>query len=320
MNRKSDYHHLRGSMDAGTEDEWKKLLKLCNQRSVKGVLNSMDDEYQDVHRLLQRKLKEKPLKLPLPKKEKFQTWLILGCIHRPFHNKVLWKKILLLIQELSSQLSGVVINGDYLDMGAVSDYGVGKKGSSFTLMDEYEDGLEGLLEIEAALGKNKSKVKKYFLFGNHEHRWFRHISKLEISKYGNALLNPVDALRLDELGYQVITDYQNGYLQIGKDLQVFHGHYHNVHAAKKHLDALDGFSCIFNHTHRFQSYSSGNHTAYNIGCLIDLKNKAFNYSDRFKKDKWKNGFAIVNVTRKGKSIVNPIECFNDSFYFGNRLY
>lgn len=307
-------------MHAGTKKEWDNLIKLAERKGVKGLLNCLDDEYQDVNKLLQRKLKEKPFISKKPTKGKYKNYLIIGCIHRPHHSKKLWAKIMQFIYDFRKDLDGIIINGDYLEMEAISAYGVGKKGSGVTLYDEYEDGLDGLLEIESAFGKKKKDIEKHFLWGNHEFRWQKAIAKLEVSKYGQALLNPVDGLRLDELGYNVQMDYQNAYIQLGDNLEVLHGHYFSVHAAAKHLSESDGKDLVFNHTHRFQAFSKNGMTSYNIGCLIDLKSKIFNYASRQVRNNWINGFAIAHIDSNGGNIVTPIKCVKEGFFFWGKSY
>lgn len=317
---KDTYFHGQLSKMSGTQKEWNTLIALVDRKSVRGVLNSIDDDYQDINALLRRKLKEKPFKVKKAERGKYKNYLVIGCIHRPHHSKKLWAKIMQLIYDMRKDIHGIIINGDYLEIGAISNYGIGKKGDGITLMDEYEDGLDGIMEIESALGKYKKEIDKHFIYGNHEERFNKYMGKLEPSKYGDALLNPVKALRLIEFGYNVQTDYQNAFVQLGNDLEVFHGTYFGVNAASKHLSEGNNVSQIFNHTHRFQSFSKNGQTAYNVGCLINLKSNAFNYANRPVRSNWRNGFAMAHVSDNGDHEVTPIQCKNESFFFWGKKY
>ena len=275
----------------------------------------------DTKAILLEKISVKPFKPKVKKQGKYETWLVFGCVHRPFHDKKLWAGLMNLMHELLPNLSGIIINGDYVDLLSLSAHAkFDTILPGINLGVEYKDGLDGLLEIESVLGKRKNQVKKIFHYGNHEDRYFRHIKGMDNAKYGNALISPVEGLRLHELGYEVQLDYQNGLTQLGEDLDVFHGHYFNQHAAKKHLDATNGKSVLFNHTHRFQMYSDGFHTGYNIGWLGDKGSKAFNYAPRFTKQGWTNGFAVVYVDADGQTMVNPVKCSGGRFFFGGRGY
>ena len=37
-----------------------------------------------------------------------QRWLVVSDVHRPFHNQILWQKLLRLISELGAKLHGIV--------------------------------------------------------------------------------------------------------------------------------------------------------------------------------------------------------------------
>ena len=93
----------------------------------------------------------------------------------------------------------------------------------------------GLDDIDNALGKYKKSCKKYFLYGNHEDRYFREVAKGDKAKYGSALLNPTEALKLQKRGYEVKDNWKDDFFTLGEHLDIIHGIYCNVHSAKKHL-------------------------------------------------------------------------------------
>jgi predicted phosphodiesterase len=252
------------------------------------------------------------------KKKKLEKWLVVSDVHRPFHNKVLWSKLLQLIKDLGSSLYGIVLAGDYLDLYTLGSYNTESLAnlSGLTLQDEYIDGLEGMDDLNKALRKD---CKKYFLFGNHEDRYFRHIKEKDNAKYGGALLNPVEALYLHEKGWEVKTDWMSDYFTLGDHLDVIHGIYTSVNAAKTHLDKTQ-HSVMFGHTHRVQCFHNGNKAAYNIGGLYDIKSKGFNYMQRLQRETWANGFAIVNINDDGEFYVEQVNVWADKFLAEGKIY
>jgi predicted phosphodiesterase len=252
------------------------------------------------------------------KKKKLEKWLVVSDVHRPFHNKVLWSKLLQLIKDLGNSLYGFVLAGDYLDLYTLGSYNTESLAnlSGLTLQDEYIDGLEGMDDLNKALRKD---CKKYFLFGNHEDRYFRHIKEKDNAKYGGALLNPVEALYLHEKGWEVKTDWMSDYFTLGDHLDVIHGIYTSVNAAKTHLDKTT-HSVMFGHTHRVQCFHNGNKAAYNIGGLYDIKSKGFNYMQRLQRETWANGFAIVNINDDGEFYVEQVNVWADNFLAEGKIY
>jgi predicted phosphodiesterase len=247
-----------------------------------------------------------------------QQWLVLPDVHRPFHNKILWAKILRVISDMGTALHGIVLSGDYLDLFTLSSHNAGSMGAltGMTLKDEYLDGLLGIDELEQA--SHKGLVKK-FLYGNHEDRYFRHVNEKDNAKYGGALLNPVEALRLDEKGWETKTNWKDDFFRLGTHLDIIHGIYTSVHAAKVHLDKTE-HSVMFGHTHRFQTHYSGDKGAFNIGGLYDKNSKGFKYMPRFQREVWANGFAKVSIDDNGQYYAEPIKITNDCFVVNGKVY
>ena len=246
-----------------------------------------------------------------------ELWLILPDIHRPFHNQILWDKILQIIQDLGDTLTGLVITGDYLDLFTLGSYNANSLGllKDITLEDEYTDGLQGIEELQAVLHPTTQRV---FLYGNHEDRYFREVNKLDNAKYGNTLKDPVEALKLNQYGYKVLTNWKDDVFSVG-DIDITHGVYTNIHVAKKHLE-MNGKSIMFGHTHRIQTFFNGDYTGYNIGCLIDMNSPYFNYMPRMNRKKWTNGFSFITVDKEGKAHPELIKVKDSSFYWRGRKY
>lgn len=247
-----------------------------------------------------------------------QKWLVLSDVHRPFHSKKLWDKVLKLVKDMGSSLYGIVLAGDYLDLYTLGSYNTMSLGllEGIDLGFEYEDGLNGLIELQSALPKG---CKKLFLYGNHEDRYFRTMNSRDHKKFGSALRDPIEALLLHENGWQVKTNWKDDFFTLGDHLDVCHGTYHNKHVAAKHLDQ-NGRSVMFGHTHRIQSFHLGNKAAFNIGGLFDIKDKAFGYMPRMSRRNWANGFAIVHIDDNGEFHTNQVTVWNDSFFAEGRKY
>lgn len=247
-----------------------------------------------------------------------ERWLVVSDVHRPFHNQVLWNKLLKLINDLGSNLHGICLAGDYLDLYTLGSYNADslKNLSGLTLQDEYLDGLQGIDDLEQAANKG---VKKLFLYGNHEDRYFRHVADKDNAKYGGALVDPIEALRLTERGWIVKTDWQSDFFTLGTHLDIVHGIYIGVHAAKTHLDRTS-HSVMFGHTHRVQCFHTGNRAAFNIGGLFDINSKSFSYMNRFNRQLWANGFAIVNVDSSGCFFVEQVNVWDNRFLANGRMY
>lgn len=247
-----------------------------------------------------------------------QTWLIIPDVHRPFHNRVLWDKVLQLIYDMGSDLYGLIFLGDYLDAYSIGSYNDGSLHNlgGCDLGQEYEEGSAGLDQVDEV---THDGARKIFMFGNHEDRFQRHVQKGDNARYGSALKDPTEGLRLRERGYTVFDNYGEDYYVLGDHLEVFHGDYTNKYAANKHL-RMSGSSCLFGHSHCIQSFHKGDKAAFNIGWLGDKHNDVFSYSNRLNRKKWANGFALVYIDDNGDYYVNQITVWNDRFFINGKQY
>jgi predicted phosphodiesterase len=252
------------------------------------------------------------------KKSENERWIVISDVHRPFHSKILWDKLLKLIRQMAETLTGIIVAGDYLDLFTLGSYNAESLGllRDIDLDFEYRDGLDGILELESAL---HAGAKKKFLFGNHEDRYFRTLNSKDNAKFGAALKNPVEALQLKERGWEVKTDYKNDFFILGAHLEVMHGNFHGTHAAKQHLDRLHR-SVIFGDTHRIQMYSYGTRAAYNIGGLYDMQGTAVKYAARTQRINWRNGFAIVDIDADGLFFVQQVAVWEEKFVVDGVMY
>lgn len=246
------------------------------------------------------------------KSEEIKTYVVSGCWHIPFHNQVLYSGFKQLIRDIDPD--GFVIDGDFIDVGSLSEYERGKMSKTgVTLEDEYNAANVVLDEIDSIL---RPDAEKFYLFGNHEDRYFRWKSDVNNSKYGD-ILNPSRGMRLSDRGYDIKDNYRNDFIELGS-LQIFHGYYFNIHVAKQTLDKIRR-NCMFPHTHRTQMYREGDFAAWNIGFMGNIEAPCFTYADRAMRESWANGFALVHVTDTS-FYVEQIDVVNSHFIYGGKKY
>jgi predicted phosphodiesterase len=259
-------------------------------------------------------------KLPLPKKPitrfDHKQYLVITDNHIPFHNVVLTLKVLELAKY--QNFHGLVIGGDFLDLFCISKHAQGSLLllQGLTLGQEFKAGnmvLDMLDEVGFA--------EKHFLFGNHEDRYERWLQKGDNAIVADAIRSPQEALKLEERGYKVYPNWKSDIVKIAPDLDIIHGLWTNIHAAKKHLEEADR-DVIFGHTHRFQTYHTAKKTGYNIGGLFDKNGLGLNYANIYvRTNKWVNGFGVVTVFDDGQHYIEPIPVNNNNvFVYGGRVY
>jgi len=242
--------------------------------------------------------------------------IVSGCHHVPAHNKKLFNGLIQLCEDLRNDIVGFHLIGDFLDMASISRHSAGMK-SNTTLTKEYKEGNKALDLIDSVLNED---VDKTYIWGNHEDWYNQHMSKIDNAKLGKGVIkSPTEALKLYERNYDVYEDWKEDKVTIGEHLDLIHGIYCNVHAAKKHIDTFR-HSVMFAHTHRVQTYIEGNVGGFNIGTMCDMNNKAFSYASRAMKAKWNNGFAIVHIDENGRYFVTQILAFEDAFYYNGKRY
>ena len=242
-----------------------------------------------------------------------KSYIAMGCNHVPFHNQYLTKGLLDLMS--AYKYDGIIILGDFLDMGALGQYERGKiSHTNVTLKEEYEVGNEILDMIDDRLPKDALKV---YLWGNHCDRYWRWLADVNNSKLGN-VLSPTDQLNLFERGYIVKDQYKTDYYKIGA-LYAMHGEYYNIHAAKKHLDVFRR-NTIFAHTHRVQMYREGDFCAWNIGTMAEIDAPCFSYANRGMKGQWANAFSVVHIDEYDNHFVELVNCVGNRFIYNGVKY
>lgn len=239
---------------------------------------------------------------------------ITGCTHAPFHNKRMYESTFNFLSK-EIKLSGVILDGDILDLHSISRHDIGKVAIPGVTLDwEYKEAAKFIDEVDSL----KAPIKK-FLYGNHEDRYLRLLNGIDASKYGDALKSPEEALDLIGRGYDVYTDFKNDCIKLGKFLEINHGEFVNVHTAKKTIDTYRT-SVLYFHTHRYQIYTEGNTGGFNMGFGGDINSPVFNYATKAMKNSWMNGSALVTIDSDGYYHVQPLLFINNKLIINGKQY
>lgn len=244
-------------------------------------------------------------------------YISIGCAHAPFHLAPAFKAIQQLLHDNKSQITGLVLAGDFLDMNSLSSHDKGRKPLPGVTLDwEYA---ESEVLLSSLLDPLSSNIEKVYIFGNHEDRYHRYMSDIDNSKLGSSLEGPISGLKLVDKGFHIYENWKEDYITLGHHLQVSHGEFFNVHSAKKHIDTYRK-SVLYYHTHRVQQYIEGAVGGYNGGSMADFNAPVFGYASRAMKNSWLNGFNTIHVDEQGFYHIQQIVCYNNSFVFGNKIY
>ena len=241
--------------------------------------------------------------------------VVVGCMHLPAINPELFYAFVQFLRDYRKDIKGLHLIGDILDCKSLSAHDAGNI-SDTTLDAEYEKANLYLDVIDATLPSN---IEKNYLWGNHEDRYTRALKKVDLAKFGKALLSPTKGCFFEERGYTVQEDYKNASIQLGKHLDLIHGEYVTQNSTKKHLDVYKK-SIMFAHTHKMGIHMDADKGSFNIGWMGDSSNTAFNYASKITKNQWQNGFAIVHIDHDGFYHVELIHWYNNRSFYGGKEY
>lgn len=239
--------------------------------------------------------------------------LLLPCVHAPFHNVAQMAANLELIRHIKPDF--VILMGDFMDAFSVSSHNKGEWDMpGLTLQQEYDETNVILDLLDQAMTDGCERI---YIEGNHEERIRRFKKPVDNAKLGGAIINYAEGLRLQDRGYVNLAPYREARCFIG-DLCVIHGVYFGVHAAATHLKELNQ-NTAFCHTHRWQQFSSGAATAYNIGWGGNPDALVFRFRSWWERKRWVNGCAVVDLHENGKTTVTPLRYDGQYFFEGRGL-
>jgi len=244
------------------------------------------------------------LKLTKPNKHS-QLWFAFPDIHFPEHSPE--------ALELALQAHQILKPTHSLFLGDVLDCGIFSNHSKKTIQEDEaynykEKELDPCNEMLDRVQKN-TKIKTYYLCGNHEQRIERWaVRNGQSSKSLYKLISPEATIakgrdNFEMIPYEVPTGYRRGFVQIATQkkmsgLVAVHGWSFARGAAKIHLDKSRSQSILFGHTHRQQVEVSRDPwtghiiKAFNPGTLSKLEPL---YAVGGAPGDWSWGFALIYV-------------------------
>lgn len=222
------------------------------------------------------------------------TYLIISDIHIPFHSLPAVKSAISEGQARGKKLKGVIINGDFADMHAVS----------FFEKDPREKDFPGeiakIIEFEAYLKATFPKADLYWKEGNHCERYWRYLMAKAPELLGVEEFQFEKVVKLEKFGISYVKDKRP--IKLGK-LWILHGHEFKrgfaapVNAARglylrAHISALQG-DCHATSQHSEKNLDEHVVSCWSTGCLCSLHPRYMPIN------KWNHGFAIVEVSNDG---------------------
>lgn len=250
--------------------------------------------------------------------ERPKRWVIINDVHCPYHDSVLFYKLLAAIKIM--QPYGFIINGDFGDFASISRH---TQNSSYyakknlTLSEEYNECNKLLDLIDSVLPTHCQKV---FLMGNHSIRVAKFLQTGDNANLGTALKGVTESLLLKERGYEVIEEWPNGYYElVPGHLIVEHGFYLGMNAAKQHIDK-NNISVIHGHNHKMTLWTTEKHIGLSNGGLFDKNSEGMAYAYRGSRSQWQNGFCVVDIAEDGRYGITPIVMAKGGFFLDGVHY
>jgi len=237
--------------------------------------------------------------------------VVIGDLHIPFHSKEALKLTLDFMKLFKPDK--IFICGDFLDCWDISDFV-----RPLHIVERFCDEIE---EANYVLDQLQEITKDItYIFGNHEFRLEKYISKNARELYGLKGLTIEEQLRLKERGIKAVNSHlRENYVRYG---ELLIGHFnkvsmHSAYTAKALLEKF-GISLIQGHTHRggshFKRGEDGIKVAYENFCLCDLEPKYC------LKPNWTQGFSTIHRNKKGRRFfVTQVPIFNNKLMYGDDL-
>lgn len=249
-----------------------------------------------------------------PKKSNIEKWLLIGCIHVPWHNKWLFDGVFKMMSD--EKFDGVVFGGDTLDMMSLGKHSKGEA-VPYTLWEEYLEGVKLRKNIDSLMPDNAEKI---WLNGNHEDRYYRFLKDIDNSKLGAALVGIDKGVGLSENSWKYLPNWLEDKVTIN-DCDIIHGQYLGKHPWVRHCEvsSVIGRDVVFYHSHRFGMFTNGIRTAYNLGTMADIDSDGFKYVSPHTRQGWGNGFGVL-IKDGSKNHIQPVRCTKRNFFYNGKKY
>jgi len=250
-------------------------------------------------------------------------YVVIGCLHLPFHNKDFFEAACNLIEDVRDDIRGLILAGDILDMHSISRHEKGKIGlPGYTLGREYAEANVAMDRLEEALrlpnGTYDMELVREYFYGNHEDWYNQHNKEVDASKMGEAgIVSPYDAV-FKHRRFRFQSNWKEAFVQLG-DLKIIHGTWLNKHCAHKHLQEMKE-NVLFFHTHRVQTFKEEKYEAFNAGFGGDKDSRVFRYMQRSQREAWRNAFALVSLHDDGTTTTEIVDWKNDRLCYRGKCY
>lgn len=243
------------------------------------------------------------------------TLVVLSDMHFPEHDRAVWATTKELLAEVKP--SEVVLLGDFLEMGSVSQHG---GGDLEKLTEDFSAGKTALKELREIVGED---CRITYLEGNHESRLSRFIMAKAPSLKDS--LSYEIGLELKALNIEWVPEYKQP-VQRGM-LDLTHGHQDlrerpsKYHAAKMaDVYGRPGRTVLYGHTHKPQTFTrptvGGHATAVGMGCGRTLSPGWLHGAQAG----WVHQIAVVYLTEAGRPHIYPITFQHGQAMWQGRLY
>lgn len=180
---------------------------------------------------------------------------------------------------------------------------------------------EGDVDLEDEFAVNREAIEKFkithYMEGNHEER-LRRIG-LKLDRRLRSLVALESNLHLKAMGIPLIPYHpRKGVLRLGK-LKVLHGFFATEYMAKK-TSSIYG-TCVFGHTHRFQTFQSKEAFESHVGFAVGLMGKIDQpYTEGRAPMGWTQGFCFGYLHRNGWFDLYMVRIYGSQVVINNRLY
>lgn len=235
------------------------------------------------------------------RRRKAEKWLLIPDCHVPFENGKAFDLVVNIAKE--SQVDGVAILGDFLDLFSVSFHDKDPRRVS-QLAEEVKAANKRLDQIDRIGAR-----KKLFIEGNHEYRLTRYLMNKAPSLLDT--FNMPQMLRLNDRGWK-FTPYHKA-ARVGK-LHLTHDVGHAGKLAHIQSGAAFEHSVVIGHTHRIGVHYFGNvlgesHVAAMLGWLGDVNAIDYTHEVKAKRD-WHLGFGTALIEPDGTAHLQAVPIVN----------
>lgn len=222
--------------------------------------------------------------------------------HAPYHDPKIDKIALAFLADFKPHIR--VAGGDWQTVDQVSHF------------DN-----EGDIDLADEFALNREAIRKFgithYLEGNHEER-LRRVG-LKLDKRLRSLVDLELNLRLKKQGIPLVPYHpRKGVLRFGS-LKILHGFYATEYTAKK-MASIYG-TCVFGHTHRFQTFQSKDafesHCGFGIGLMGKIDQP---YTDARAPLGWCQGFCFGYLHKNGYFDLYPVRIYKNRVTINDKTY